>query len=81
MVLRDSELVGFGAVGGARTAGGLELPLCISSVLCDGLLGWDEGGGWQGGSEVGGRCVFIADSCCCSAETNNIVKQFFKLKK
>lgn len=22
--------------------GGLELPLCISSGLCDGLLGWDE---------------------------------------
>ena len=42
-------------------------------MLCDNLKGWD-------GVEVGGRfkvdgdiCILMADSHCCTAETNTIL--------
>jgi len=27
----------------------------------------------EGGREEGDRCMFMADSCCCMAETNTIL--------
>ena len=42
-------------------------------MLCDDLEGWDWG---EGGSEAQeGRhvCIHIADSHCCTAETNTTV--------
>ena len=41
----------------------------LSSVLCDDLEGWDEGGGREE-QEGGGICIHISDSHCCTAETN-----------
>ena len=44
----------------------------LSSVPCDDLERWDAGVGeeaWEGGN----ICVHIADSCCCTAETNTIL--------
>ena len=39
---------------------------------------WDNtegewGGRWEGVQERGDICVFVADSCCCMAETNTIL--------
>ena len=37
-------------------------------------------GGWEGASrrrEHGDICILIADSLCCTTETNNIVKQLY----
>ena len=34
----------------------------------------------RGAQEEGDICILIADSQCCTAETNNILKQF-KIKK
>ena len=31
--------------------------------------------------EGGDMCIFIANSWCCTAETNNIVKQLYSSKK
>ena len=43
-------------------------------MLCDNLEGWDGKDGRE--AQVGGNiCIHIADSLCCTAETNNIVKQ------
>ena len=38
--------------------------------------GWVEGARReaQGGEDI---CTLIADSCCCTAETNNAVKQLY----
>ena len=45
----------------------------LSSVLCDELDGYDGGAEWQGGSNGGAICTLIAESHCCTAETNTIV--------
>ena len=39
-------------------------------MLCDDLKGWD--GGWGGREASGGAyiCILLADSHCCTAETN-----------
>ena len=37
-------------------------------VLCDNLEGWDGGG--EGGSRGGDICMLMADSHCCTAQTN-----------
>ena len=37
-------------------------------MLCDDGEGWD-GGAWEGG-EID---ALVADSCCCTAETNTIL--------
>ena len=50
----------------------------LSSVLCDDLEGWDGGG--REAQEGGDICIHIADSLCCTAETNNIVKQLYSIK-
>ena len=45
----------------------------LSSVLCDDREGWDGLWGLAGGRkarEGGDICVCIADSLCCTAETN-----------
>ena len=49
-------------------------------MLCDDLGG---GGGEEGRkvNEGGDICIHIADSCCGTAETNNIVKQLYSNKK
>lgn len=44
-------------------------PRELSSVLCDGLDGRDEGGGREA-QDGGGVCLHPADSLCCMAETN-----------
>jgi len=36
-------------------------------VLCDDLEGWDVGGEVQEGA---GICILMADSCCCTTETD-----------
>ena len=41
----------------------------LSSVLCDDPEGRDRDGGREV-QEVGALCIHIADSCCCTAETN-----------
>ena len=38
-------------------------------MLCVDLEGWDGGGEW-GAQEGGDICIHIADSLCCTAETN-----------
>ena len=38
-------------------------------MLSDDLEGWDTVGGREG-SEGGGICILMADSRCCTAETN-----------
>ena len=40
----------------------------LSSVLCDALEGWDGGG--REGQERRAMYVHMADSHCCTAETN-----------
>ena len=40
-------------------------------MLCD----WDGVGGGREVQEGGDICIHIAGSHCCTAETNNIVKQ------
>ena len=40
----------------------------LNSVLCSDLDGWD--GGRQEVQEGGDICIHIADSLCCTAETN-----------
>ena len=46
-------------------------------MLCDDLDGWDGGGGGcRGGREApegGNICILMADSLCCTAETNRIL--------
>ena len=44
----------------------------LSPVPCDDLEGWDAGAGEEA-CEGGNICVHIADSCCCTAETNTIL--------
>ena len=42
-------------------------------MLCDHLEGWDREGGREGdtrGRGYGDICIHIADSLCCTAETN-----------
>ena len=41
----------------------------LSSVLCDDLDGWDGRGGREV-REAAGICIRIADSLCCTAETD-----------
>ena len=49
-------------------------------MLCGDLDGWDGGGGREV-QEGGDVCIHIADSLCCTAETNTIVKQLYSNKK
>ena len=55
----------------------------LSLVLCDGLEGWDGVGGRET-QDRGHICIHIANSCCCTAETNTngkvIILQFKKKK-
>lgn len=46
----------------------------LSWVLCDDLVGWDGGDkiGAQEGADIG---TLTAESHCCTAETNNTVRQ------
>ena len=37
--------------------------------LCDDLEGWGGGCGMEE-QEGGDMCILMADSCCCTAETN-----------
>ena len=46
-------------------------------MLSDDLEGWDEDRGGRDTQEGGVICICIADSLCCTAETNNIVKQLY----
>ena len=39
-------------------------------MICDDLEGWGGDGGEREAQEVGDICIYIADSCCCTAETN-----------
>ena len=39
-------------------------------VFCDNLEGWNVVGGGREAQEGGNKCIPIADSCCCMAETN-----------
>ena len=40
------------------------------ATLCDGPEGWDEAAVETEAQEMGGTCIFIADSRCCMVETN-----------
>ena len=42
-------------------------------MLCDSPEGWDGVGGWREAQEGGDRCIPMADSCRCMAETNTIL--------
>ena len=42
-------------------------------MLCDDLEGWDGGCGRET-QEGGDKCILIADSCYCTAETNTTLK-------
>ena len=49
-------------VGGCCVTQGAQL--CV-------LEGWDEGWRWEGSSrEKGYMCIYMADSRCCTAESN-----------
>ena len=37
--------------------------------------------GWEQAQEGGDICVLIADSCCCTAETNTTLKSSYPLIK
>ena len=37
--------------------------------------------GWEQAQEGGDICVLIADSCCCTAETNTTLKSNYPLIK
>ena len=39
-------------------------------MFCDNLEGWNVVGGGREAQEGGNKCIPIADSCCCMAETN-----------
>ena len=39
-------------------------------MVCDELDGWDGGGGRRQVQEGGEICIHIADSLCCTGETN-----------
>ena len=39
------------------------------------LDGWDGGRGEWGSEGGGDTCIFTADSCSCTGETNNTIKQ------
>ena len=45
-------------------------------MLCDDLEGWN-GGDERDVQEGGHICIHIADSRCCAADTNNIIKQLY----
>jgi len=40
-----------------------------------------EDGGEKEIQEAGDVCIHIADTLCCTAETNNIVKQLYSINK
>ena len=42
----------------------------LSSMLCDDLERWDWEGDGMEAQEGGNICVHIADSLCCTSETN-----------
>ena len=42
-------------------------------MFCDNLEGWDGVGGASEAQDGGDICIFMADSCCCSAEINTIL--------
>ena len=42
----------------------------LNPVLGGGLEGWDGGVAKRNAQEGGGGCIPIADSRCCTAETN-----------
>ena len=42
-------------------------------MLCDGLEGWGGVGGGREAHEGGDICIHMADSQCCTAETNTIL--------
>ena len=50
-------------------------------MLCDGLKGWDGGWGGREAGEGGYIDILMADSRCCTTETNNIVKQLYSSNK
>ena len=52
-----------------------------SAQLCDDLEGWDEGG--ERKPKRKNICVHVADSLCCTAETNHIatISQLKKIWK
>ena len=52
-------------------------------MLCDHVQWWDMEGGREGdtrGRGYGDICIHIVDSLCCTAETNNMVKQLYSNK-
>ena len=51
----------------------------LSSALGDALEGWDGGGGREAQKE-GDICILIADSCCCTAETNTTLQGNYPIK-
>ena len=56
---------------GQRTSGKL-LHGTGSSVWCS-VTTREVGRGWEGGSRERDACIHMADSCCCTAETNTIL--------
>ena len=54
----------------------------LSSGLCDDLEGWNGGYGGKEAPEGGDVCTCIADSLCCTAETNTTLQSnYIPLKK
>ena len=53
----------------------------LSSAPCDDLEGWDAGHGCEGGPRGRGYIIRIADSLCCTAETNTTSNYTPILKK
>ena len=50
-------------------------------MLCDDLEGWMGGCGGREVQEAGNTCTPMADSCCCTAETNTtLLKIILQLK-
>ena len=52
----------------------------LSPALCDDLEGWGGRWGEREPHEGGDIRILIADSHCCTAETNNIGEQFSNLE-
>ena len=50
------------------------------ATLCDGPEGWDEAAVETEAQEMGGTCIFIADSRCCLAKTQHCKAIILQLK-